>query len=73
MSAIPVGGVPVPKKEGALKDAEVLAVLLAASNDVGDPLPVTRVDLFEIWNSKRPETQRAYMLRAKRLLKAWGV
>ncbi len=62
---------PAPgKHEGALKDVETLAILLACSTKINPP-PVGRIELLEIWEAKDDSVKVAYRLRARRLLRLW--
>jgi hypothetical protein len=62
---------PPPKSAGAWKDVEALAIFLCTSTKI-NPMPTTRLELLEIWEARDPEVRVAYLLRARRLLKAWS-
>lgn len=65
------GNIGVERAEGVHKDADALAMLLAASTEVGNP-PRDRLEILTYWQGKTESVRMAYRLRAKRLLVAWG-
>ncbi len=61
---------PPAKLEGAFKNVETLAVFLCWANEVEHP--VDRLDILDLWESKREGVREGYRIKAKRILKAWS-
>lgn len=47
-----------------------LAVMLAVQGDID--FPESRADMLQRFGELKPETQVAYKLRARRLVRTWG-
>lgn len=57
--------------EGALRDVEKLAMILAVSTNVTSP-PQSRIEIHEQWMDRDEAVRVGYLIRARRLLKAWS-
>ncbi len=62
---------PRDKAEGKLREIETLAIFLATSHNVADP-PLSRIEMHQDWLAKDELVRSGYMIRARRILKAWG-